>query len=287
MENRKITLKLIIDYKEYLINEEKCTATIEKYIRDINKFVCFLGQDKTVKKELVKVYKEELIKSYKPTSVNSMLAALNQFFEFLNWHDCKIKELKIQKRVFLEESKELSKVEYKRLVNVARKQKNERLYMLLQTICSTGIRVSEHRYITVEALKTGYAQIFNKGKVREIFLSAELCKILIKYCKQNKIESGAVFVTKNGKPVDRSNIWREMKALCDEANVDCGKVYPHNLRHLFAVTYYSLKKDIARLADLLGHSSMDTTRIYTMSSGREFKKYFDQMDLVVSQTNYC
>lgn len=282
MENRIMSQELVIKYKEYLMDEEKSTATVQKYLRDIDKFFVFLGTDKTVTKEVVKVYKEELVQKYKPTSVNSMLAALNQFFDFLDWHECKIKELKIQKKVFLEESKELSKVEYKRLVRTARKQQNERLYTLLQAICSTGIRVSEHRYITVEAVKEGYAQIFNKGKVREIFFSVELCRILLKYCRNNNIESGAIFVTKSGKPLDRSNIWRAMKGLCKDADVDASKVYPHNLRHLFAVTYYSLKKDIARLADLLGHSSIDTTRIYTMSSGREFKKYFEQMDLVLS-----
>ena len=281
MNKREINQKLIVNYKNHLIDEEKSLATITKYIRDIEKFYQYADKNE-VTKELVKLYKEELMKSYKPTSINSMLAALNQFFEYNGWLECKIKELKIQKRVFLEESKELSKDEYKRLVNAARKQKNERLYVLLQAICSTGIRVSEHRYITVQALKDGYAQIYNKGKVREIFFSDDLKRILLKYCHKNKIENGAIFVTRSGRPLDRSNIWKAMKDLCDDAKVERSKVYPHNLRHLFAVTYYNLKKDIARLADLLGHSSMDTTRIYTMSSGREFKRYFDQMDLVFS-----
>ena len=281
MNKREINQKLIVNYKNHLIDEEKSLATITKYIRDIEKFYQYADK-KEVTKELVKLYKEELMKSYKPTSINSMLAALNQFFEYNGWLECKIKELKIQKRVFLEESKELSKDEYKRLVNAARKQKNERLYVLLQAICSTGIRVSEHRYITVQALKDGYALIYNKGKVREIFFSDDLKRILLKYCHKNKIENGAIFVTRSGRPLDRSNIWKAMKDLCDDAKVERSKVYPHNLRHLFAVTYYNLKKDIARLADLLGHSSMDTTRIYTMSSGREFKRYFDQMDLVFS-----
>lgn len=281
MNKREINQKLIVNYKNHLIDEEKSLATITKYIRDIEKFYQYADK-KEVTKELVKLYKEELMKSYKPTSINSMLAALNQFFEYNGWLECKIKELKIQKRVFLEESKELSKDEYKRLVNAARKQKNERLYVLLQAICSTGIRVSEHRYITVQALKDGYAQIYNKGKVREIFFSDDLKRILLKYCHKNKIENGAIFVTRSGRPLDRSNIWKAMKDLCDDAKVERSKVYPHNLRHLFAVTYYNLKKDIARLADLLGHSSMDTTRIYAMSSGREFKRYFDQMDLVFS-----
>lgn len=272
MNKREINQKLIVNYKNHLIDEEKSLATITKYIRDIEKFYQYADK-KEVTKELVKL--EELMKSYKPTSINSMLAALNQFFEYNGWLECKIKELKIQKRVFLEESKELSKDEYKRLVNAARKQKNERLYVLLQAICSTGIRVSEHRYITVQALKDGYAQIYNKGKVREIFFSDDLKRILLKYCHKNKIENGAIFVTRSGRPLDCSNIWKAMKDLCDDAKVERSKVYPHNLRHLFAVTYYNLKKDIARLADLLGHSSMDTTRIYTMSSGREFKRYFD------------
>ena len=279
MNKREINQKLIVNYKNHLIDEEKSLATITKYIRDIEKFYQYADK-KEVTKELVKL--EELMKSYKPTSINSMLAALNQFFEYNGWLECKIKELKIQKRVFLEESKELSKDEYKRLVNAARKQKNERLYVLLQAICSTGIRVSEHRYITVQALKDGYAQIYNKVKVREIFFSDDLKRILLKYCHKNKIENGAIFVTRSGRPLDCSNIWKAMKDLCDDAKVERSKVYPHNLRHLFAVTYYNLKKDIARLADLLGHSSMDTTRIYTMSSGREFKRYFDQMDLVFS-----
>ena len=281
MNKREINQKLIVNYKNHLIDEEKSLSKITKYIRYIEKFYQY-AYKKEVTKELVKLYKEELMKSYKPTSINSMLAALNQFFEYNGWLECKIKELKIQKRVFLEESKELSKDEYKRLVNAARKQKNERLYVLLQAICSTGIRVSEHRYITVQALKDGYAQIYNKGKVREIFFSDDLKRILLKYCHKNKIENGAIFVTRSGRPLDRSNIWKAMKDLCDDAKVERSKVYPHNLRHLFAVTYYNLKKDIARLADLLGHSSMDTTRIYTMSSGREFKRYFDQMDLVFS-----
>ena len=234
MNKREINQKLIVNYKNHLIDEEKSLATITKYIRDIEKFYQYADK-KEVTKELVKLYKEELMKSYKPTSINSMLAALNQFFEYNGWLECKIKELKIQKRVFLEESKELSKDEYKRLVNAARKQKNERLYVLLQAICSTGIRVSEHRYITVQALKDGYAQIYNKGKVREIFFSDDLKRILLKYCHKNKIENGAIFVTRSGRPLDRSNIWKAMKDLCDDAKVERSKVYPHNLRHLFAV----------------------------------------------------
>lgn len=282
MELRILTPVLIVEYQNYLIEEEKSQATINKYIHDIKSFYTFLPQNKIVSKEIVKDYKKELMSKYKPSSTNSMLAALNQFFEYHDWLECKVKELKVQKKVFLEESQELSRDEYERLVNAALMRNNERLYLLLQAICSTGIRVSEHQYITVDALEKGYATIFNKGKIREIFFSNDLRKLLLHYCHCNNIVKGAVFVTRSGRPLDRSNIWKAMKELCVEANVDQSKVYPHNLRHLFAVTYYSLKKDIARLADLLGHSSMDTTRIYTMSSGREFIKFYDQMDLVIT-----
>lgn len=283
MEIKIMTQALIKRYQVHLIEEEKSLATLTKYTHDIQIFYTFLSDDKIVTKEIVKCYKNELMSKYKPSSTNSMLAALNQFFEFNNWQDCKIKELRIQKKIFLEESQELSKEEYERLVNTALNQKNERLFLLLQAICSTGIRVSEHQYITVAALEKGYAKIFNKGKVREIFFGNDLRRVLLQYCQVNNIINGPVFITRSGRPIDRSNIWKAMKDLCDEAKVDRCKVYPHNLRHLFAVTYYSLKKDIARLADLLGHSSIDTTRIYTMSSGQEFKKFFDQMELVVSQ----
>lgn len=282
MELKIMTQALMNKYRVYLYEEEKSIATINKYTHDIQTFYTFLSDDKIVTKEKVKEYKEKLLLKYKPSSINSMLAALNQFFEFNNWQDCKIKELKVQKKIFLDENQELTKDEYQRLVNTALKQKNERLYLLLQAICSTGIRVSEHQYITVVALEKGYTKIFNKGKVREIFFGNDLRKVLLEYCKCNNIFNGPVFVTRSGRPIDRSNIWKAMKELCEEAKVDRSKVYPHNLRHLFAVTYYSLKKDIARLADLLGHSSIDTTRIYTMSSGQEFKKFFDQMDLVIS-----
>lgn len=282
MELKIMTQALMNKYRVYLYEEEKSIATINKYTHDIQTFYIFLSDDKIVTKEKVKEYKEKLLLKYKPSSINSMLAALNQFFEFNNWQDCKIKELKVQKKIFLDENQELTKDEYQRLVNTALKQKNERLYLLLQAICSTGIRVSEHQYITVAALEKGYTKIFNKGKVREIFFGNDLRKVLLEYCKCNNIFNGPVFVTRGGRPIDRSNIWKAMKELCEEAKVDRSKVYPHNLRHLFAVTYYSLKKDIARLADLLGHSSIDTTRIYTMSSGQEFKKFFDQMDLVIS-----
>ena len=263
---KKITKKLIEEFKLYLIDEEKSGATIEKYVRDITAFAEWLcGQE--ISKALVLEYKQKIIEEYKPASVNSMLSSLNAFFDFASWHECKVKAVKIQKQIFANKDKELTKAEYERLVKAAKEKGNERLYYLLQTICSTGIRVSELKHITVESLNTRQAQINCKGKMRIVLLTKELCRMLREYVKRNNIKSGSVFVTKTGKPLDRSNIWSDMKRLCESAGVSKDKVFPHNLRHLFARTYYSIEKDIVRLADILGHSSINTTRIYTIEAG--------------------
>ena len=263
---KSITKKLIEKFRLYLINEEKSEATIEKYIRDIIKFRMWVS-GKTLNKKIVLEYKQFLIENYAPTSVNSMLSSINSFFEYNEWFDCKVKALKIQKQTFSTEDKELTKSEYERLLKAAKQNENHRLYYLMQTICSTGIRVSELRFITVEAIKSRQARINCKGKVRMIWLPGELCKILLRYVKENNIKTGSVFQTRNGKPLNRSNIWSDMKKLCKMAGVSEKKVFPHNLRHLFARTYYSIQKDIVRLADILGHSNVNTTRIYTMESG--------------------
>lgn len=262
---KKITKKLIEEFKLYLIDEEKSGATIEKYVRDITVFaewVC--GRE--VCKALVLEYKQKIIEGYKPASVNSMLSSINAFFDFALWYECKVKAVKIQKQIFANKDKELTKAEYERLVKAAKEKGNERLYYLLQTICSTGIRVSELKYITVESLNARQAQINCKGKMRIVLLTKELCRMLKEYVKRNNIKSGSVFITKTGKPLDRSNIWNDMRKLCESANVPKEKVFPHNLRHLFARTYYSIEKDIVRLADILGHSSINTTRIYTIET---------------------
>jgi len=198
----------------------------------------------------------------------------------MEWYDLRVKNLKIQKQVFASTDKELTKAEYDRLLQAAKQKKNERLYLLMQTICSTGIRVSEVRYVTVEAVARGIAGINCKGKCRQVFLPKQLCQILKQYIKDQKIKSGAVFVTKNGNPLDRSNIWSDMKKLCKAANVSEKKVFPHNLRHLFARTYYSLQKDIVRLADILGHSSVNTTRIYTMETGEMHRRQIQKLGLL-------
>ena len=262
---KKITKELIKKFRRYLIEEEKAAATVEKYIRDINVFADWLGE-KDLDKETVLTYKENLIKNYAPASVNSVLSSLNSFFTFNEWYNLRVKNLKIQRQIFANKDNELNKEEYERLLTAAKSKGNEQLYFLMQTICATGIRVSELRYVTVESLKAQKAQINLKGKMRVVLLPKELCKMLLKYSKEQKVTSGSVFVSRNGKPLDRSNIWKMMKALCESAGVARAKVFPHNLRHLFARTFYSIQKDIVRLADILGHSSVNTTRIYTMEA---------------------
>lgn len=276
---RKITDERIYSFKNYLIEGEKSENTIEKYIRDINFFRVWLsGQEVT--KILALEYKKELCEKYAPASVNAAISSLNSFFAFMEWHDIRIKALKIQRQIFSSKDKELTKAEYERLLTAAKSKKNERLYYLMQTICSTGIRVSELRYITTSAVKSGQAIINCKGKMRIVFLPKELCKMLKDYIKGNNIKSGSVFVSKNGKPLDRSHIWKMLKALCESVGVSKDKVFPHNFRHLFARTYYSLQKDIVRLADILGHSSINTTRIYTIETGEVHREQMQKLGLL-------
>ena len=276
---KKITVKAIESFRLNLIEEEKAQATIEKYLHDVKEFTAWLGERELCKEEVL-IYKARLCERYAPSSVNAALSSLNCFWSFMEWNDLKVKNLKIQKRVFSSSDKELTKAEYERLLQAAKQKKNERLYLLLQTICSTGIRVSEVRYITVAAISHGVAEINCKGKCRQILLPKQLCKILKQYTKAQKIKSGSVFVTKNGNPLDRSNIWSDMKKLCATAGVSEKKVFPHNLRHLFARTYYALQKDIVRLADILGHSNVNTTRIYTMETGEIHRRQMQSLGLL-------
>ena len=276
---RKITTEIIKSFNDYLVNEEKAISTIDKYIHNVREFQMWLdGQE--LCKTTVLTYKAYLCKYYAPASVNAALSSLNSFFCFMEWYDLRVKNLKIQKQIFASADKELSKTEYDRLLKAAKDNKNKRLYLLMQTICSIGIRVSEVRYITIEAVNCGIAEINCKGKCRQVLLPKQLCQILKQYIKEQKIKSGAVFVTKNGNPLDRSNIWSDMKKLCKAANVLEKKVFPHNLRHLFARTYYSLQKDIVRLADILGHSNVNTTRIYTMETGEIHRRQIQKLGLL-------
>ena len=277
---RKITTEIIEAYKNYLVIEEKSQSTIDKYLRDVREFAEWLG-DREFDKTVVLTYKTELTERYAPASVNTILSSLNSFFAFNEWYELKVKTLKIQKQIFASDEKELTKAEYERLLKAAKSKKNERLYLLMQTICATGIRVSELRHITVEAVFRGRAEINCKGKRRTVFIPSQLCQILKGYIREQKILSGSIFVSKNGNPLNRSNIWTDMKKLCKSAGVSEKKVFPHNLRHLFARTYYSLQKDIVRLADILGHTSVNTTRIYTMESGEVHRKQIQKLGLLL------
>ncbi len=276
---KNITDNLIQKYKEYLCTEEKSEATIEKYIRDITAFKKWLAKEALSKQKALD-YKNYLIQNYAPASVNSVISSMNSFFEFCNWYEIRIKTIKIQKQIFANAERELTKTEYTRLLIAAKSKKQNRLHLLLQTICSTGIRISELKFITVESLKNETAEIRCKGKLRYVFLPRNLCKALTKYAKQQKIKSGSIFVSRNGNPLDRSNVWSEMKKLCETAGVSKEKVFPHNLRHLFAKVYYSVQKDIVRLADILGHSSINTTRIYTKESGEIHRVQIQKLGLL-------
>lgn len=262
-------MKKISGFENYLKNEEKSVVTIEKYVRDVHRFLSFLSEfskEAAISKEHILQYKKYLSdQGYEPASINSMLVALNCFLRFCGLQKLCVKLLRIQRQMFCKKEKELSKEEYHRLVNAA---DGSRLAYIIQTICGTGIRVSELKYITVNAVFSGKATVNCKNKTRVIFLPVSVQKLLREYIKKSGIKSGIVFVTKSGKPIDRSNIWRDMRVLCKKAKVSKEKVFPHNLRHLFARTFYSIDKDITRLADLLGHSSINTTRIYIMESGK-------------------
>ena len=277
---RQLNQEQIREFEAYLFSEERSAATVGKYLHDLRVFYAFMD-GKELNKTAVLEYKSNLLNKYAVTSANSMLAAINAFFRYLGYCELCVKQYKIQKSAFCPEEKELTKAEYIRLIEAAKRNGNERLNLIIQTICGSGIRVSELQYITVEAVKRGEAFVNCKGKNRRIFIVAELRKKLLQYIKTQKITSGTVFVTKNGKPVSRHNIWRDMKALCKDAGVSPSKVFPHNLRHLFARTFYGIEKDIAKLADILGHTSINTTRIYIVTTATEHKRKMVNMRLII------
>ncbi len=281
MKGRIITESIISRFKTYLQNEEKSINTIEKYIRDVKAFAVYANSF-AVTKEMVIAYKNNLVTdNYAARSINSMIASLNSLFVFVGWEDLKVKSIKLQRQIYCPEEKELTKAEYMRLVNTAKQKGNERLNLLIQTICGTGIRVSELQYVTVEAVKCGEAVVSLKGKTRSVFIVRDLQKKLLRYAAEQGIKSGVIFITRSGKPMSRTNIWREMKNLCEQANVNPDKVFPHNLRHLFARTFYGIEKDIAKLADILGHSSINTTRIYIITTGDEHRQRMENMRLII------
>ena len=277
-----ITEQLINEFKKYLEYEEKSAATIEKYIRDIKKLMDFAG-GREITKNLMIEYKENLRieRNYKLSSINSFLIATNRLFGYLEWYGLSTRTYRIQKEAFVSRKRNLSMYEYKKLVMAVRSKGNRRLEMIIQTLCSMGIRISELSYITVESVKTGEVDIYGKRKQRKALIPAKLQKQLEQYISDNKIKSGIVFRTSSGNAVDRSNVWREMKALKEETHVEEEKIFPHNLRHLFAKTFYKTEKDIAKLADILGHNSIETTRIYIRTTCEEYKKQLDKMELVI------
>lgn len=275
-----ITQTDIDDYCASLIADERAAGTIAKYRRDLTAFACWLDAQLATK-ETAAAWKAHLLnRRYAPRTINSMLAAVNGFFRFMGWN-IRVKFLKIQRQLFRDTSRELTRNEYDRLLTTARASKQERLALIMETLCATGIRISELRYITVEAARDRRATIALKGKIRTILISAKLCRKLLKYAKRQKIASGEVFLTKSGKSISRRQVWYELKRLCKVAGVQSSKVFPHNFRHLFATTFYTACKDIARLADVLGHSSIETTRIYLTVSGEEQARQLDLLGLVV------
>ena len=276
---KKITPQNIGAFASYLRNEEREVGTVEAYLRNVRSFASWLGEA-PVTKESVMAWKDALAKDYAPATVNLRLAAVNAFFKFCGWQDCRVKALRLQRRAFRDPDRELTKAEYERLVAAARDSGRTRLALLMETICGTGIRVSEVRYITVEAALAGRTEIALKGKIRTIMLPGKLCRKLLKYARKQKIASGEIFLTRSGKGLSRRQIWAEMKAVCKIAGVEPSKVFPHNLRHLFATVFYRACRDIVKLADVLGHSSINTTRIYLITTGIEHAKTLDRLGLV-------
>lgn len=280
MNEHKSISEHIQAYANHLRLEEKSAATVEKYLRDIRSFICWLD-GREITKEQTAAWKAYLVEQgYAPASVNAMLSALNSLLDFLELADCRVKFLKLQRRMFRDDSRDLTRSDYNALTAAAKARGKVRLALLMEALCATGIRVSEARYITVEAAKAGRAEIALKGKIRTILLPNKLCRKLLKYAKQQKTASGEIFLTRNGTPLSRRQIWAEMKGVCKYVGVEPSKVFPHNLRHLFATAFYRASRDIVKLADVLGHSSIETTRIYLLTSGAEHQRQLDRLGLV-------
>ena len=274
------TSEQIMAFREYLKAEERSDGTVEKYLRDVGQFEAWLDGG-AVTKEAAAGWKEHLLSErYGPSTVNGKLASLNAFLAFIGREDCRVKALKLQRKLFRDAGKELTRQEYHRLTQTAQAQGKARLGLLMESICATGIRVSEVKYLTVEAARAGKAEISLKGKIRTILLPDKLCRKLLKYAEKQKTASGEIFLTRSGAPLSRKQIWAEMKALCQAAGVESSKVFPHNLRHLFATVFYHACKDIAKLADVLGHSSIETTRIYLLTTGTEHRRQLERLGLV-------
>lgn len=283
MQDRKLKETDLQSYLQHLREEERSASTIQKYEHALRRFLCCCqrGGIQSLTKETVIQYKETLLQTRAASGVNSEIAALNSFFSYMGWYECRVRPVRVQRCAYCDPARELTREEYLRLVNTAMDRKNVRLALLLQAICSTGIRVSEVKYLTVAALHKGQMEVYNKGKCRMVFLPEALCIKLLRYCRSKGVRQGSVFVTRTGRPLDRTNIWAMMKALCRYAGVEAKKVFPHNLRHLFARCFYQIQKDLEHLATILGHSNINTTRIYTQTSGMEHRQQIEQLHLLI------
>ena len=280
MTEKTITPDQILAFARQLRLEERSAGTADNYLRHVRAFAAWLSC-RPVSREETARWKEHLMAAgYCPATVNAMVAALNCFLRFLGWEECRTKALRLQRRLFREEGRELTQAEYCRLASAARAEGRERLALLMEAICSTGIRVSEVRCLTVEAVRAGRAEIALKGKIRTILIPGKLRRRLLSYAKRNKTASGEIFLTRSGKSLSRKQIWAEMKALCQRAGVSPGKVFPHNLRHLFARAFYRSCRDLARLAEILGHSCVETTRLYLVSTGEEHVRALERLGLI-------
>jgi len=281
MKKRTLSERDLPAFAHCLYQEERAPSTVEKYLRDIREFLAWRGEGKAPEKMAVLAYRDHLLaEGLSPVTVNAKLSALNRFFRFLGREDCRVHFLNIQRQVFRDRSRELTKAEYSRLLETARTKGRDRLELLMEAICSTGIRVSEVRYLTVAAARIGRAVIRLKGKIRTVLLPGKLCRKLLKYAEKQKIASGEIFLTRNGAGLSRKQIWREMKGLCKEARVEPSKVFPHNLRHLFATAFYRACKDIVKLADVLGHSNIETTRVYLITTGMEHARCLERLGFI-------
>lgn len=280
MTKYHLTADILTSYGKYLQQEERSPATVEKYMRDLRGFSAWL-EGRAVTKRLAAGWKQELLdQGLSPATVNAKLSALNGLFRFLKWEDFRVRFLKLQRRVFRDTARDLGREDYSRLLDAAKQLGRGQLALIIETICATGIRVSELQYITLEAVGLGRAEIALKGKLRTILLSAKLCRKLKKYARKQGIRAGEIFRTRGGTPLSRRQIWGEMKRLSRQAGVEPEKVFPHNLRHLFATVFYQHSKDIARLADVLGHSSIETTRLYLLTTGQEHRRALDRLGIV-------
>ncbi len=285
MKDHILTDRLVQGYCQWLTQNERSAATVEKYRYYLQMLQKFLKEQKkeAVTKESILLWKEQLRSRMAPSTINGALSAANGLFHYAGWEECTARLIRVKRQTFCRKQQELLRTEYERLIRAARGTGNERMELLIQTVCSTGIRISELAFVTVEALRDRCAEVDCKGRIRRIFLTEELCRRLEAYCRKRGIQTGGIFVTRTGRPMDRSNIWREMKQLAEQAGVDREKVFPHNLRHLFARVYYSREKDLLRLSDILGHSNINTTRIYTMESGEIHRRQLEELGLLIEE----